>query len=95
MDYAGVHPGAILEQELLGPLGISPSTLARSIGVQNDLIGAIVAGKAGISEEIAALLATQLSTTSTFWVDLQRQYENRQKDLAELTAEAQTRLLID
>jgi addiction module HigA family antidote len=89
MNHVGIHPGAILQQEFLLPLGINPSALARAIGVRDEVVSAIIAGTAGISHEIAKHLATRLNTTPDFWMNLQPEYEDRQQDLAELTSEAQ------
>jgi addiction module HigA family antidote len=89
MNRTAIHPGAILQEEFLVPLGISASKLAQSTGIPDAVMNAIVAGKTGITEDIASLLATKLNTSSRFWMNLQEHYEARQKDLAELTSEAQ------
>ena len=89
MNSAPVHPGVILNDEFLVPLGISASRLAQSIGVKDDVIGDIVKGISTITEDVALLLAKELDTSSQFWMNLQEHYDARQKDLAELTSEAQ------
>jgi addiction module HigA family antidote len=69
------HPGVILGQEFLKPLGISQVALAAHLGVPVQRINELVRGKRGITPETAWLLAQALSTTPEFWVNLQAVYD--------------------
>ena len=65
------HPGEILLEEFLRPLGITQVGFARHLGVPLQRINEIVRGKRGVTPETAWLLAQALDTTPEFWVNLQ------------------------
>lgn len=69
------HPGEVLLEEFLAPLGISQVTFAEHLGVPVQRINEIVRGKRGVTPETAWLLAEALNTTPEFWVNLQRNYD--------------------
>jgi addiction module HigA family antidote len=69
------HPGAILGNEFLVPLGISQVELARHLDIPVQRINEIVNGKRGITPKTAWLLAGALETTPEFWVNLQVNYD--------------------
>lgn len=69
------HPGEILLEEFLSPLGITQVQLAAHIGVPVQRVNEIVRGKRGITPETAWLLGQALGTTPQFWVNLQSNYE--------------------
>ncbi|MCH7797830.1 MAG: HigA family addiction module antidote protein [Planctomycetes bacterium] len=69
------HPGEILIEEFLSPLGITQVQLAAHIGVPVQRVNEIVRGKRGITPETAWLLGQALGTTPQFWVNLQSNYE--------------------
>lgn len=70
-----VHPGEILREEFLKPMGISQYRLARDIGVQPTRINQIVKGKAGISADTALRLGKYFQMSAEFWLNLQSHYE--------------------
>ena len=70
-----VHPGEILEEEFLTPLGITPYRISKEIGVPQTRIAAILAGKRGITADTALRLARFLGTTPQFWLNLQARYD--------------------
>jgi addiction module HigA family antidote len=70
-----VHPGEILLEEFLIPLGISQNLLARNMRVQPGRINEIVKGKRGITAETAIRLACAFDTTADFWMNLQMMYD--------------------
>jgi len=74
-EVSPVHPGEILLEEFLKPLGLSQSELARKIGVNFRTIHDIVNGKRGISPEMAIRLSRYFKTTPQFWMNLQRDYD--------------------
>jgi antitoxin HigA-1 len=65
------HPGEILLEEFLSPLGLTPVALADHLGVSVQRINELVRGKRGITPETAWLLALALDTTPEFWLNLQ------------------------
>ena len=70
-----IHPGEILGEEFLEPLGVTPHRLAKSIGVAPSRIYAIVRGQRAITAETALLLSRFFGNSAGFWLGLQRQYD--------------------
>lgn len=70
-----IHPGEVLLEEFLAPLGISQDALARAAGVPPRRINEIVLGKRGISVDTAVRLAAALGTSERFWLGLQADYD--------------------
>lgn len=70
-----IHPGEVLLEEFLLPLGISQNALARAAGVPPRRINEIVLGKRGISADTAVRLAAALGTSERFWLGLQADYD--------------------
>ena len=70
-----IHPGEVLLQEFLEPLGISQNALARAAGVPPRRINEIVLGKRGISADTAIRLAGTLGVSERFWLGLQADYD--------------------
>jgi antitoxin HigA-1 len=66
-----VTPGEILNEEYLGPLGITQKKLANHIGVDIKVINRLVNGKTSISPELALKLAASFNTTPEFWINAQ------------------------
>lgn len=71
---APIHPGGVLQEEYLGPLGVSQYRLAQAIGVPPRRINEIVHGKRGISADTALRLARYFGTSERFWLNLQSRY---------------------
>jgi len=72
---APVHPGEILMEEFLEPLGISQYRLSKDIGVVPRRVNEIVHGKRAISPDTALRLARYFGMTETFWSNLQVHYD--------------------
>jgi addiction module HigA family antidote len=70
-----VHPGEILLEEFLAPMGISQYRLAKDINVPPRRINEIVHGTRAISADTALRLARYFGTSERFWLNLQAQYE--------------------
>jgi addiction module HigA family antidote len=70
-----LHPGEILEQEFLLPLGITPYRLAKSIKVDPPAIAKILRGERAITVEMAMLLGAFFDMEWRFWINLQNQYD--------------------
>ena len=69
------HPGVILLEEYLVPMGVSQVEFAAHIGVSTQRVNEIVRGKRGVSPETAWLFAQALATTPEFWIHLQVQHD--------------------
>jgi len=69
------HPGEILLEEFLEPLGQTQVALAAHIGVPVQRINELVRGKRGVTPETAWLLSQALDTTPEFWLNLQSNYD--------------------
>lgn len=70
-----IHPGEVLLEEFLVPMGISQNALARAALVPPRRINEIVLGKRGISADTALRLAAALGTSERFWLGLQADYD--------------------
>ncbi len=69
------HPGQVLNDEYLSPLGISQSDLADRIGITQATIAALVAGEENVGVEYSLRLARYFSTAADFWVHLQLDHD--------------------
>lgn len=65
------HPGEVLSEEFLKPLGLTQVALAEHLGVPVQRINELVRGKRGVTPETAWLLAGAFGTTPDFWINLQ------------------------
>ena len=74
-DMAPVHPGEILVEDFLKPMGITQYRLAKSIGVSQRRIGQIVAGQRAITADTALRLARFFGTDAQSWMNLQAHYD--------------------
>lgn len=72
---SNVHPGEVLQEEFLVPLGISQNALARAMAVPPRRINEIVLGKRGITADTAVRLAAALGASERFWLGLQADYD--------------------
>lgn len=72
---APVHPGEVLLEEFLKPLGLSQNRLALSIAVPPRRINEIVLGKRRVTAETALRLGRYFDTTPQFWLGLQADYD--------------------
>ncbi len=70
-----IHPGEILKEEFLLPLGVSANRLASSLGIPTNRITAIINGTRRITGETAILLAHAFRTSPQFWLNLQLRYD--------------------
>lgn len=84
-----VHPGEILLEDFLVPMGISQYRLAVDVGVHPRRINAIVHGQRRITADTALRLARFFNTSAEVWMNLQSQYDLdlAREELAEYIAE--------
>jgi addiction module HigA family antidote len=85
-----VHPGEILADEFLGPLGLTQYRLAKDTSVPARRINEIVKGERAISADTALRLARFFGTSDLFWLNLQARYDlDVQRDLLGKRLEAE------
>ena len=79
-----IHPGEVLLEDFLQPLGVTQYRLAKDIAVPPRRVNEIVHGLRGISADTALRLARYLGTSAEMWMNLQSRYDlERQRDEAE------------
>ena len=88
-DFDPIHPGEILLEEFLNPLGISQYRLAKDISVPQRRIGEIVHGKRAVTADTALRFGRFFGMEAQFWVNLQARYDllRAEVDLGERLAE--------
>jgi addiction module HigA family antidote len=72
---AAVHPGEVLLEEFLKPMGLSQNRLALSISVHPRRVNEIVLGKRAVTANTALRLARYFGTSPKFWLGLQADYD--------------------
>ena len=72
-----IHPGKILSEEFLKPMGITNAQLAKDLDVPTSCIAQIVNGHHPITAEVAMRLAMFLNMEVRFWMNLQAEYHVR------------------
>jgi len=70
-----IHPGEILLEEFLRPIGVTQYRLARDINVDPRRINEIVLGKRAITADTALRLSRYFGTSERFWMNLQARYD--------------------
>ena len=73
--FSPVHPGEILLEEFLKPMGLSQYALAKDINVPARRINEIVHGDRSISADTALRLSLYFGMTENFWMNLQARYD--------------------
>lgn len=69
------HPGEIIKELCLEPLGLTVTKAAAALGVSRKTLSAIVNGRAGISPEMAIRLLMAFDTSAESWLNQQMQYD--------------------
>jgi addiction module HigA family antidote len=75
MMYDPPHPGEILREDYLSPLGLTVTDAAKALGVSRKTLSALLNERAGVSLPMALRLARALDTSPELWVNLQNQYD--------------------
>ena len=70
-----IHPGEILKEEFLDPMGVSAYKLSKETGLSETRISQIINGKRSITAETAYILSLFFGTTDEFWLNLQNHYD--------------------
>ena len=90
-----IHPGEVLLEEFLQPLGLSQYRLAKGISVPPRRINEIVKGKRSITADTALRLGRFFGTTEAFWLNLQGHYDLEvEKDRLGPALEQQVEVLV-
>jgi addiction module HigA family antidote len=74
-DFAPTHPGEVLREDFLKPLGMSQYALAKAIGVPQMRISDIIHGRRGITPDTALRLARYFGTSAEFWIGMQATFD--------------------
>lgn len=84
-----IHPGEVLREEFLLPLGITQYRLAKEIGVTEARISAICSGKRSITADTALRLAAFFGTSRGFWMGLQADFDTEEaaQELSDVLAQ--------
>ena len=69
------HPGEVLREEFLAPLGVSRNRLSREAGLALSAVSAIAAGRRSVTAETALRLSRYFGTTPEFWLNLQAAHD--------------------
>ena len=85
-----VHPGEVLFEEFLKPLGLSQNQAARDLGVPPRRINEIVLGKRSVTPDTALRLARYFGTSERFWLGLQTDYDLEEARRARATPSTPT-----
>jgi antitoxin HigA-1 len=75
MMHSPPHPGEILRELCLEPLGVTVTETAEALGVSRKTISAILNGRAGVSPEMAARLSIAFDISPASWIKQQTQYD--------------------
>ncbi len=70
-----VHPGEVLREDYLVPMGMTANALAKALNVPAPRINEIVRERRGVSADTAMRLATYFGTTPEYWMNLQRAWD--------------------
>jgi antitoxin HigA-1 len=73
--YDPPHPGEILKETCLAPLGVSVTKAAKALGVTRETLSRLINGKTGVSPEMAIRLSKAFDTTPELWLGMQQQYD--------------------
>ena len=70
-----VHPGEILDEEFLKPMGVTAYRLSKAIGIPQTRTSQIIKGKRGITADTALRLSKYFGTSENFWLGLQNDFD--------------------
>lgn len=73
--YDPPHPGEVLRELCLEPLGLSVTRAAKALGVSRKTLSALLNGRTGISPEMAIRLSIAFDTSAESWLNQQAQYD--------------------
>nr|CAX84000.1 Plasmid maintenance system antidote protein, XRE family [uncultured bacterium] len=74
-DFPPSHPGEVLREDFLRPMGLSQYALAKALGVPQIRVSEIVNGKRAVTPDTALRLARYFGTSAEFWTGMQATYD--------------------
>ena len=74
-NRVSIHPGEILKEEFLEPLGVTQVAFAKHLEIPVQRVNEVVRGKRGVTPETAWLFAQALGTSPQFWLNLHNEYD--------------------
>lgn len=77
-----VHPGEVLLEDFLKPLGLSVNALSEALDVPYSLLREVVDGKRGVTADMAVRLERHFGGEAQFWLNLQSAYDQRTAEIA-------------
>jgi addiction module HigA family antidote len=75
LHRVSTHPGKVLLEEFLKPLGLTQVKLAKAINIPQNRVNELIRGRRGITPETALLLAEYFQNSAEFWMNLQTAYD--------------------
>lgn len=81
-ERTATHPGEVLLEEYIKPLGLVQAILAKDLGISTNRLNEVVRGKRGMTADTALRLARHFDTSAEFWMNLQSTYELTEARLA-------------
>ncbi len=77
-----IHPGEVLKEEFLVPMGISAYRLSKELNIPQTRISGIIHGKRAVTADTALRLSRFFGTTPDFWLNLQNSYDLEEEENA-------------
>jgi antitoxin HigA-1 len=75
-----VHPGEVLREEFLKPMGLSPGAVARAVDVPRTRIERLAREEVPVTADTAVRLGRYFGTTPAFWLNMQARYDVEEKE---------------
>ncbi len=73
--YKPAHPGEVLREMYLMPLGLTVTDTAKSLGITRKTLSELLNGRSGISTSMALRLSKAFGTTPELWLNMQQNYD--------------------
>jgi addiction module HigA family antidote len=73
--YKPAHPGEVLKEMYLEPLGLTVTNTAESLGITRKTLSELINGRSGISTSMALRLSKAFGTTPELWLNMQQNYD--------------------
>ncbi len=73
--YKPAHPGEVLKEMYLEPLGLTVTNAAESLGITRKTLSELINGRSGISTSMALRLSKAFGTTPELWLNMQQNYD--------------------
>jgi addiction module HigA family antidote len=91
-ELRNIHPGEVLSEEFLKPMGITAYRLSNDIGIPQTRISEIIHGRRRVTADTALRLSKYFGTSARFWMGLQDDYdlEEQQESIADELKEIET-----